>query len=145
MDMEALRKLVDPELYECMDNIHEMCNAPYAIENEIELISAKKGLVRMKKKVKPQDLNSNGVVHGAASFGLVDHAFAVICNMDVRTVGLSCSIVYHRPCFGKEIEAEAREINRSKSVMTVDVYLYSEGKLIATASCIGFISERPKR
>ena len=145
MDMVTLRRLVDPELYDHLDNILEMCNAPYAVENNIELICADKCSVKMKKAISPRDLNSNGVVHGAASYGLIDHTFAVICNMDVRTVGLSCNVIYHRPCFGSEIEAEARIVNRSKSLMTVDVNLYSEGKLIATATCVGFISERPKR
>jgi acyl-CoA thioesterase len=145
MDMETLRGLVDPEMHEWMDNIFEMCNAPYAVENGIELISASKTTVVMKKNVAPSDLNSNGVVHGATSFGLVDHTFAVICNMDVRTVGLSCNIVYHRPCFGNVIEAEAKLINESKSLMTVEVTLRSEGKIIATATAIGFKAGKPKR
>ena len=143
--METLRRLVDPELYEHLDNLLEMCNTPYAVENGIELVSANKESVWMKKTVTPQDLNSNGVVHGATIFGIMDQTFAVICNMDVRTVGLSCNIIYHRPCFGSVIEAEAKIINRSRSLMTVDVYLWSEGKLISTAACIGFITERPKR
>ena len=145
MDMETLRGLVDPELYEWLDNILEMCNAPYAVGNGIELIRAEKEYVSMRKTVSPGDLNSNGVVHGAASYGLIDHVFAVICNMDVRTVGLSCNIIYHRPCFGSVMEAEAKVINRSKSLMTVEVTLRSEGKLIATATCIGFVSRRPER
>ncbi|MCL1979195.1 MAG: PaaI family thioesterase [Methanomassiliicoccaceae archaeon] len=145
MDMETLRGLVDPEMHEHLDNLYEMCNAPYAVEHGIELISASKKMVVMKKKVFPGDLNSNGVVHGAASFGLVDHTFAVICNMDVRTVGLSCNIVYHRPCFGDVMEAEAKLVNESNSLMTVDVALRSEGKLIATATAIGFKAGKPKR
>ena len=145
MDMETLRGLVDPEMHEWLDNIYEMCNAPYAAENGIELISASKGSVLMRKAVAPNDHNSNGVVHGAASFGLADHAFAVICNMDVRTVGLSCNIIYHRPCFGDVIEAEAKLISESKTLMTVEVKIRSENKLIATAICIGFKAEKPKR
>lgn len=143
--METLRGLVDPEMHGCMDNIFEMCNAPYAVENGIELISASKTAVVMKKKVSPGDLNSNGVVHGASSFGLADHAFAVIGNMDMRTVGLSCNIIYHRPCFGDEIIAEAKLINESRSLITVEVALYSEDKIIATATAIGFKAGRPKR
>jgi acyl-CoA thioesterase len=145
MDMETLKGLVDPEMHEWLDNILEMCNAPYAIENGIELVSASKKLVIMKKVVAPKDHNSNGVVHGAASFGLVDHAFAVICNMDVRTVGLSCNIIYYRPCFGEVMEAEAKLINESRTLMTVEVTLHSENKLIASATCIGFKAGKPER
>ena len=131
MDMETLRGLVDPKMHGWLDNILEMCNAPYAVENRIELVSADKDRVVMRKNVTSRDLNSNGVVHGAASYGLMDHAFAVICNMDVRTVGLSCNIIYHRPCFGETMEAEARLMNESKSLMTVEVTLYSEDKTFA--------------
>ena len=145
MDMETLRGLVDPEMHEWLDNILEMCNAPYAVENEIELVRASRNSVVMRKKVAPHDHNSNGVVHGAASFGLVDQAFAVVCNMYVRTVGLSCNIIYYRPCFGDMMEAEAKLINESRTLMTVEVTLHSEGKLIASATCIGFKAGKPER
>ncbi|MDR2698610.1 MAG: PaaI family thioesterase [Candidatus Methanoplasma sp.] len=145
MDMETVKGLVDPEMHGWLDNIHEMCNAPYAVNNGIELVSARKNVVIMRKKVFPHDLNSNGVVHGATSFGLIDHTFAVICNMDYRTVGLSCNIVYHRPCFGGVLEAEAVVINESRSLVTVGVSLRCEDKLIATATAVGFKAERPKK
>jgi acyl-CoA thioesterase len=145
MDMETLKGLVDPELYGCLDNLYEMCNTPYAVKNEIELVSASKKIVVMRKKVVPHDLNSNGVVHGATTFGIVDHAFAVIGNMDYRSVGLSCNINYHRPCFGGVLEAEARLVNESRSLMAADIAVYCDGKLIATANCIGFKAEKPKK
>ncbi|MDR1954782.1 MAG: PaaI family thioesterase [Candidatus Methanoplasma sp.] len=145
MDIEALRGLVDPELHDWLDDILRMCNAPYAIDNKIELVSVSKEAVRMRKEVTPRDLNSNGVVHGAVSFGLIDHAFAVIGNIDTQSVGLSCNIIYHRPCFGSMLEAEARLVNESRTLITVDVSLRSENRLIASASCIGFKGERPKR
>jgi acyl-CoA thioesterase len=145
MDTETLRGLVDPEMHEWLDNVLEMCNAPYAIENGIELVSAGKSKVVMRKNVASSDLNSNGVVHGAASYGLIDHAFAVICNMDSRTVGLSCNVIYYRPCFGEVMEAEAKLINESKTLMTVEVTLHSEDKLIASATCIGFKARKPER
>ncbi len=145
MDMETLRGLVDPDMHPWLDNILEMCNTPYAVENGIELVRASKGSVVMRKKVFPSDLNSNGVVHGAASFGIMDQTFAVICNMDSRTVGLSCNIIYHRPCFGEIMEAEAKIVNESRSLMTVDVTLHSEGKLVATAVCIGFKAGKPEK
>ena len=146
MEMETLRGLVDPGKHDWLDNIHEMCNAPYAVRNGIELVSIDgEGTVVMRKDVLPHDLNSNGVVHGAATFGLIDHTFAVIGNIDYRTVGLSCNITYYRPCFGSEITAEARLINESRTLITADVSVRSEGKLIASATCIGFKGERPRR
>ena len=145
MDRKALPELVDPEMHDHLDNILEMCNAPYAAENGIELVSASKKMVVMRKEITPRDLNSNGVVHGATSFGLVDHTFAVICNMDVRTVGLSCNILYYRPCFGGVLVAEARLINESRTLMTVEVTIHSENKLIASATCVGFKAGKPEK
>jgi acyl-CoA thioesterase len=148
MDRETLKGLVDPNLHEWMDNIHEMCNTPYAVENGIELVRLSKEPVMsviMKKEILPRDLNSNGVVHGATSFGIIDHAFAIVGNTDVRTVGLSCTVNYYRPCFGGVMIAEAKEVNRSRTLLTADVQLRCEGKLIASALCIGFIGEKPRR
>ncbi len=125
-----------------MDNILEMCNAPYAVASGIELVSITKDSVRMRKTVREQDLNSNGVVHGAVSFGLIDHTFAVITNIDIPTVGQSCNIIYHRPCTGPIMETEARILNESRSLTTVEVRLSSNGKLIASATCIGFKTRR---
>jgi uncharacterized protein (TIGR00369 family) len=145
MDKAALKGLVDPELHDRLDNILGMCNAPYALENGIELVGIHSGTVRMRKRIVPGDLNSNGVVHGAASFGLIDHTFAVMCNISESTVGLSCNVIYHRPCFGNVLEAEAGIINESRSLVTVEVSLFSDNKLIASATCIGFKSGRPGR
>jgi acyl-CoA thioesterase len=138
MDGETLKGLVSPDLHEYLDRVLEMCNAPYAVANHIELVSVDSELVRMKKTVFPDDLNSNGVVHGAASYGLLDHTFAVACNIKEPTVGFTCNVIYHRPCVGDTIESEASVINESKSVITVGVRLISAGKLIATADCVGF-------
>ena len=132
-------------MHEWLDNILEMCNAQYALSNGIELVSVSEDSVVMKKESTPSDLNSNGVVHGAASFGLIDHTFAVIGNIKTSTVGLSCNVIYHRPCFGGLMTAEARTVNESRSLVAVDVSLRSGDKLIATAACIGFKSGRPEK
>jgi uncharacterized protein (TIGR00369 family) len=138
MDLETLKGLVSPGLHGYLGSILDMCNAPYAIANGLELVSVDSGSVKMKKTVFPQDLNSNGVVHGAASYGLLDHTFAIACNVKEPTVGFTCNVIYHRPCVGNVIESEATIINESRSVVTVGVKLFSGGKLIASADCIGF-------
>jgi uncharacterized protein (TIGR00369 family) len=138
MDADGLKGIVGPELHERMDNILRMCNTPYAVANGIVPVSVSRGFVVLSKDVVACDLNSNGVVHGAASFGLMDQAFGMVCNIDAPTVGLSCNIIYHRPCFGGTMVAMAKVINESRSLMTIEVALHSDGKLIATATCIGF-------
>ena len=139
MDRETLRGLVDESLEQYFDKIVEMCNAPYAVENGIELVRVEKDLTTtLRKDIKPGDLNSNGFAHGAVTYGLMDHAFAVCCNVKEPTVGLSCNVTYFRPCTYGSIDAVAKVINESKSLMTVDVSIHSNGKLIVSATCIGF-------
>ncbi|MDR3283450.1 MAG: PaaI family thioesterase [Candidatus Methanoplasma sp.] len=138
MDIEALKSVVSPDLHNYLNNILEMCNAPYATANGLELVSADISTVRMRMAVRPEHMNSNGVVHGAATYGLLDHTFAIACNITEPTVGMNCAIMYHRPCRGGVMESESQVINESKSVITVDVKVRSGGKLIASAQCIGF-------
>lgn len=138
MEIKTLTEIVDPEFHEYLNGILNMCNAPYAVENGIELVEIGKDAVKMRKEVRPSDLNSNGVVHGAVSFGLMDHAFAVIGNIKSSSVGLSCDVIYHRPCNGPVMMAEAKIINESRTLMTVCVSLFSNERLIATATCVGF-------
>jgi len=145
MDIETLKPLVSPKLHEYLDKILEMCNASFAVSNSIELISISEDLrVVMKKTIVPGDLNSNGFAHGGASYGLMDHTFAVCCNVKEPTVGLSCDIVYHRPCVSETIEAVSEIINESKSLITVGIKVTGGGKLIASATCIGFKARMKK-
>jgi acyl-CoA thioesterase len=138
MDAAALKCLVSPDLHAYLDNILDMCNAPYAAANGLELVSVGKGEVRMRMTARPEHMNSNGVVHGAVTYGLLDHTFAIACNITEPTVGMNCCVMYHRPCVGGVIEAESKVINESKSVITVEVKVYSGGKLTASAQCVGF-------
>lgn len=142
MDIETLRKIVCPEYHDRLDRAKEMCEAPFAVDRGIELISVSENSARMRMAVRPQDLNSNGVVHGAASYGLADHTFAMICNIKCVGVGQACNIIYHRPCKGPVMEAEATILNESRSLIIVDVKVTCEGKLIASAVCTAFKTER---
>jgi acyl-CoA thioesterase len=145
MDWETLKERVDPELHVWKDNIYEMCNTPYAVKNGIELVSITNESVIVKKEITAHDLNSNGVVHGATSFGIIDHAFAIIGNTWCRSVGLSCTINYYRPCFGGVLIAEAKNVNDSRTLVTTEITLHCDGKLIASALCIGFKGDKPKK
>ncbi len=138
MDVETLKNIVSPELQEYLPRILEMCNAPYAVANDIELVSLTPDCTRMKKKIGPDDMNSMGRVHGAALFGLIDHTFAIAANVKSDGTGQCCNIIYHRPCTDLEIESEARLINESKSLVIFDVKIYSGGKLRVSATCTGF-------
>jgi len=138
MDLDSLAPLVDEAHHGNLDNILAMCNAPYAVENGIMLTEVSENFVKMRKVTTPGDLNSNGVVHGAAIFGLIDHTFGTIVNIRHHTVGQSCDVKYHRPCQLGEMEATATILNESRSLIIAEIRLHSNGKLIASAICTGF-------
>lgn len=138
MDIETLKGLVCSEYHDKLDRILVMCNAPYARTAGLELVSITKDCVKMKKKILSEDLNSNGVVHGAVSYGLIDHTFAIADNIKSDGVGQSCNIIYHRPCKGPIIQTECCLINESRSLAIYDVRLFCEGKLIVSATCTAF-------
>lgn len=138
MDMETLRGRVSSEYQIHLDRILAMCNAPYAVDNGIELVSISPECARMRKEVRPEDLNSHGVVHGAVTFGIIDHTFAIAANVRGDGVGQSCNIIYHRPCKGPIIETECRPVNESRHLVIFDVRIMSEGKLMVSATCTGF-------
>lgn len=143
--MDALREVVSPDLHNYLPRIKEMCDAPFAVANGIELVSLTADCTCMKKVVCQQDMNSMGRVHGAVLFGLLDHTFAVASNVSDDCTGQCCNIIYHRPCMDTEITSEARLINASKSLLIFEVRLYSGGKLRVSATCTGFKLEDRKR
>jgi uncharacterized protein (TIGR00369 family) len=138
MDMKTLKEIVSPELHEYLPRILDMCEAPYAVANGIELVSLTPECTRMRKSIHQDDMNSMGRVHGAALFGLIDHTFAVAANVKTDGTGQCCNIIYHRPCTDNEVESEARLINESKSLQIFDVRVYSGSKLRVSATCTGF-------
>lgn len=138
MDLETLNGIVSPELHEYLPRVLDMCNAPYAVANGIELVSLTPECTKTKKVIRPEDMNSMGRVHGASLFGLIDHTFAIAANVKCDGTGQCCNIIYHRPCMDPEVTAEATLINESKSLVIFDVKLFSGGKLRVSATCTGF-------
>jgi uncharacterized protein (TIGR00369 family) len=138
MDIETLKTIVCSEYHEYLPRVLDMCRAPYAVANEIELVKITPDCVTMRKIIRPEDMNSMGRVHGAALYGLADHTFAVACNLKHDGTGQSCNVIYHRPCFDDVVTAEAKLINESKSLGIWDVRLYSGGKMRMSAICTGF-------
>lgn len=138
MDMKTLRERVSPEYHGKMDCIMRMCNAPYAVANGLELISMSPSSTRMGKAVRPEDLNSAGIVHGAVSFGLIDHTSALAGEVMGEGCGQSCNVIYHRPCTGPYIEAEAKLISASRTLAIFDVRVYQDGEMKVSAVCTNF-------
>ncbi|MBO4798765.1 MAG: PaaI family thioesterase, partial [Candidatus Methanomethylophilaceae archaeon] len=83
--------------------------------------------------------------HGAAIYALMDHTFAIACNISSDSTGQSSEIKYYRPASGK-LTAIAEPINRSRSLEVYSVRAVSEeGKLIASATCTSFIIKKRER
>lgn len=143
MDIETAKSLVSPEFYDRMDKIMEMCNdAPFAISNHLELVRVTEDSTVLRKEMHPEDLNSNGVAHGGSIYTLMDHTFATAANLRCFGVGQCSNIIYYRPWVGGTLEAEAKLINESKSLIMFEVYARCGGKLIASATFTAFKVEK---
>ncbi len=138
MDRETASQYVSGKASEHLDSITEMLNAPYFAMNGMEPVSISMEKVSVKMKVREQDRNSNGFWHGGAIFGIMDHCFAILTNIDGHAVGQNSFINYYRPGRGDEIRAEAEIINKSKSVFSVEVRAYDGEKLVAYEVCNAF-------
>ena len=114
-----------------MDNISDMLSAPYFVENRMEAVSISRDSVEIRKPVLPQDRNSNGFWHGGTIYGVMDHAFAIISNIEGHAVGQSTNLNYYRPGRGDTITAKARFINTSRSLYYVYVEAFDGEKLVA--------------
>jgi acyl-CoA thioesterase len=142
MDTDTMRGRISPDAQQYTDSISEMCNAPYAVRIGLELVSASLACVKTQKTLSPEDLNSNHVAHGGIIFGVIDHTAALLSNMGYRSVGQSVNVIYHRPCVGPIIECEAKILNDSRSLTIIDARVYCGGKLVASAVCTSFKTDR---
>ena len=138
MDKETASRYVSEDAMAFIDSRTDMLNAPYFAMNGMEPVSISMEKVSVKMKVRPQDRNSNGFWHGGAIFGVMDHCFAILTNIDGHAVAQNNYINYYRPGRGDEIVAEAVFINKSKSLYSVEVRAYDGDKMVAAEVCNAF-------
>ena len=138
MDSATASKFVSEECLPYLDNILEMLNAPYFVSNGMEPVHISKNSVEIRKKVVPGDINSNGFWHGGMIYGVMDHCFAILVNIEGHSVGQSSEIDYFRPGRGECITAKARFINTSRSLYHVYVEIFDGEKLVAAGTCRAF-------
>lgn len=138
MDREKLLSITEESCRYDIDRIESMSKAPFAMELGITLIyvSKKKAVAQM--QVDGRKLNSLGFLHGAATFGLIDHTFAVACSIGCDSICQCGSVHYYRPVREGVLTAEAVLVNESRSIADYEVKVYGDGKLIASAVCTGF-------
>ena len=138
MDRETAAKLVSEDCQQYLDNIVEMLNAPYFAENDMEAVSISKEYVEVRKKINPRDINSNGFWHGGAIYGVMDHTFAIISNIEGHAVGQNSNVNYYRPGRGDTITTKAKFINVSRSLYHVYVEAFDGEKMVASGIFTSF-------
>lgn len=138
MDQNELLPNVDEDSRSAVNRIRSMSDAPFAKEVGIRtiLVSREKTVAEM--PVRPGILNGLGVVHGAATYALIDHAFGVASNVSRDSVGQCVNVHYYRTVKEGLLKAEAVLINESRSVSNYDVKVYNKNELVASAICTGF-------
>ncbi|MBO4502159.1 MAG: PaaI family thioesterase [Candidatus Methanomethylophilus sp.] len=121
-----------------LENISDMLGAPYFVENGMEAVRISKDCVEVRKTVLPKDRNSNGFWHGGAIYGVMDHTFAILSNIEGHAVGQNSNLNYYRPGRGDVITAKAKFINVSRSLYHVYVEAFDGEKLVASGIFTSF-------
>lgn len=143
MDEKELSSKLADDCQDYLSNVWEMYQAPFARFLGIEIESVEKDRVVCSMDIRPEHLNSMGRGHGGAIYSLIDHVFAIACNMIHPCTGQSTSTSYYRPASGK-IMAVCVPVNRSRSLEVYEVKAYGEnGKLIASSTCTAFVLKEP--
>lgn len=111
----------------------------------LELVAIEKGFCTLRMKVQPEMLNGFHILHGGISYALADSALAFAANAyGHQCVSIETSISHLKPCKpGDELRAEAKEIQRGKSIGRYEVNVYNQSEqLIAHFKGTVHISEK---
>ena len=138
MDQNKLLSIIDEDCRCSVDRIRSMSDAPFAKEVGIKTVLVSKNRTVAEMLVRPGILNGLGVVHGAATYALIDHAFGVASNINRDSVGQCVNVHYYRTVKEGVLRAEAILINESNSISNYDVKVYNADNLVASAVCTGF-------
>ena len=139
MNADELRSRMDDDIVQYSDNVLDMYNAPFARMMGIEIVSLSEDEAVCEMELRPDQMNSMGRGHGGSIFALVDHTFAILCNLKHPCTGQNTTINFYRPAQGR-LRAVARPVNRSRSLEVYEVRVYSEeGKLVASAMNTAFV------
>lgn len=110
----------------------------------IELVDISIGYCKAKLPLRPELMNSYGIIHGGCTYTLADTVSGVAAlSHGKQVVTLSGSINYLNPASNTDaLYAEAKEIKYGSKVAVYDVTITNaEGNLIANGSFSLFILE----
>jgi len=114
---------------------------PYANIFGIRIVELEAGRALLKMKTSENMNNLFGTTHGAAIFSLVDAAFELAVNSHgTVAVALGVNMNYlSAPLAGERLQAEAREVNRSRKISACHISVTGEdGRLIATCQALAY-------
>jgi acyl-CoA thioesterase len=124
----------------------KMADEPFAKKFGLRLIEVQEGYAKVEMRF-TQDLeNMFCMAHGGAIFSLIDAAFEIASNSHgTMAVALNMNINYlASPEKGAMLNAEAREINRTKKTAVYEIRATDDsGKLLASCQALVYRLEKP--
>lgn len=119
---------------------------PFGKKFGLTLADVREGYAKVEMKFSQDMENMFGMAHGGAIFSLMDTAFEAASNSHgTMAVALSMSVNYlASPPKGSLVNAEAREINKTKRTAAYDIRATDEsGNLLATCQAMVYRMEKP--
>lgn len=127
---------------DCLEALkREFSEEPYAKMFGIEILQLEPGHATLKMKTSEMMNNLFGATHGAAIFSLVDATFELTVNSHgTVAVALSVNMNYlNAPLPGEWLQAEGREINRSRRISACQISVTGQdGRPIAACQCLAY-------
>jgi acyl-CoA thioesterase len=127
---------------QCLEALEkQFCEEPYAKIFGIEIVELEAGHAILMMLTSAKMNNLLGAIHGAAIFSLVDATFELTVNSHgTIAVALSVNMNYiNAPLPGEILQAEGREINRSRKISACQISVTGEdGRLIATCQTLAY-------
>jgi len=130
------------------DAIHRAVEAePFARTLDMELVALERGYSRVEMTYDPATMsNIYGQAHGGSIFALIDEAFEAAGQTEgTMAVALNVSVTYvSSPVPGARLQAEAREVNRTKKTAVYDINVTDKnGRLIAVCQALAYRTGKP--
>jgi acyl-CoA thioesterase len=103
-----------------MDALHKFAQKDrFAQLLDIEMLDFGAGRARARMPIGKHHLNSAGIVHGGAIFGLADAVFSVASNSHgTLALAINVSISYFKAVTGGMLTAEAEEVSLNPKLAT---------------------------
>lgn len=110
-----------------------IANDLFALHLGIEVLEFSQGKAAARMRIASHHLNSAGILHGGAIFGLADAVFAIASNSHgTLAVAINAGISYFKALRGGTIFAEAEEVSLNPKLGTYLIRVKDEkGEVIA--------------